>query len=55
MFTHVILSVREGFPKEETWMSAATHVLRFEKLVAFVTWNFEGLFGGRVTAIELRS
>lgn len=36
MFTHVILSVREGFPKEETWMSIATHVLHFEKLVAYV-------------------
>eukprot|EP00435_Cladocopium_sp_Y103_P049464 s864_g14.t3 len=36
-FTHVILSVREGFPREETWMSVATHVLHFEKLVAFDT------------------
>lgn len=36
-FTHVILSVREGFPREETWMSVASHVLHFEKLVAFDT------------------
>lgn len=37
----MILSVREGFPREETWMSVASHVLHFEKLVAFVSWTLE--------------
>ena len=34
-FTHVILSVRENFLKEEMWVSAATHVIHFEELVAY--------------------
>mmetsp|Transcript_116041 Transcript_116041/g.335113 ORF Transcript_116041/g.335113 Transcript_116041/m.335113 type:complete len:290 (+) Transcript_116041:46-915(+) len=34
MFTHVVVSVREGFPVDPDWMRVATHVIRFEDIVA---------------------
>jgi len=33
MFTHVIVSVRKGFPEDAAWMRAATHVIHFEDIV----------------------
>jgi len=33
MFTHVLVSVREGFPEDPAWMAAATHVIHFEDIV----------------------
>lgn len=35
MLSHIVLSVREGFPREENWLKIATHVLHFEELVAY--------------------
>lgn len=34
MFTHVVVSVREGFPPDPAWMDVATHVIHFEDIVA---------------------
>ncbi|CAE7748608.1 unnamed protein product [Symbiodinium sp. CCMP2456] len=35
MFTHVIVSVRQGFAEDPAWMKVATHVIHFEELVAY--------------------
>merc|ERR1712039_66671 len=34
MFTHVVVSVREGFSPDPDWMNVATHVTNFEEIVA---------------------
>ena len=34
LFSHVIVSVREGFPPDPEWMRVATHVTHFEEIVA---------------------
>lgn len=34
MFDHVIVSVREGFTPDPTWMEVATHVTHYEDIVA---------------------
>ena len=33
LFTHVVCSVREGFPPDPNWMRVATHVTNFEEIV----------------------
>ena len=33
MFTHVIVSVREGFQPDPAWMNVATHVVHYEDIV----------------------
>ncbi|CAE7168936.1 unnamed protein product [Symbiodinium necroappetens] len=35
LFTHVIVSVRQGFAEDPAWMKVATHVIHFEELVAY--------------------
>lgn len=35
MFTHMIVSVRQGFAEDPAWMKVATHVIHFEELVAY--------------------
>lgn len=34
LFTHVVVSVRMGFPEDPDWMKVATHVTHFEEIVA---------------------
>ena len=34
LFTHVVVSVREGFPRDPAWMEHATHTIHFEDVVA---------------------
>lgn len=34
MFTHVVVSVREGFQPDQNWMGVATHLTHFEEIVA---------------------
>ncbi|CAK0826773.1 unnamed protein product [Prorocentrum cordatum] len=34
LFTHVVVSIRDGFPPDPDWMKVATHVTRFEDIVA---------------------
>merc|ERR1712061_31590 len=44
MFSHVVVSVREGFEPDQDWMVVATHITQFEQIVA----------GGNVTLGVLR-
>eukprot|EP00437_Effrenium_voratum_P021603 CAMPEP_0181411144 /NCGR_PEP_ID=MMETSP1110-20121109/7716_1 /TAXON_ID=174948 /ORGANISM="Symbiodinium sp., Strain CCMP421" /LENGTH=268 /DNA_ID=CAMNT_0023533739 /DNA_START=12 /DNA_END=818 /DNA_ORIENTATION=- len=39
LFTHVVVSVREGFEKDPAWMKVATHVINFEELVSYDKQN----------------
>lgn len=35
MFTHVVVSVREGRPPDPAWMEVATHITHFEEIVEY--------------------
>ena len=35
LFSHVVVSVREGFDADPAWIQVATHLLHFEELVAY--------------------